>query len=1372
MKKLTYIVIFFKLFLVTIVSSSNSTNLIFNPLFLDNALPTNEIRKLYQDKDGFLWIATYSGLVRYDGYNSVVYKVNNATQQQVLNNLVNVVVEGNDHHLWIGTHNGLYVLDKKIGKITKINFSVLSSCRIEAIIYSAANDLWVATNKGLFCKLHENEEFEYCVGDQWKLDPTDMKALLEDKEGYLWIATWESHLIRYDIQNRRPYHYSFIQELKSSHTIFQDKDDNIWIGTWGEGLVRLINPYDMRNVSYVNYRRFSDRISLLDNIIFAIAQDPVTGDLWIGSRSGLSILKDIEDVFSFSNYVPTDKIGSLPFNEINSIITTNEGLMWLGSLGGGVFSVNTKRALFNNDSLTEIFNEYGTRSVQTIFVDHNGLVWIGLTDFGLILYNPQNKRYQHYLDIPDFKDNSELRVINDIYLRPTTGEIYFGTWKGVCVLDPKNNKKHINVLSNKSGVHFDDDFVIKFLEDKNGNLWVGTRNGVGILRDDNTYMSLNSILCKNEPRLELMTVYDLKQDSDGFIWIATNNKGILRIKETTNGWITNNYSILNNSLPSEGAYCVLVDHLDRVWVGTEMGLMLYDRVENEFKPFEYEAYCHGRVVNNIIEDSNHRLLLTTDAGVIQLLLDSVNNVLFSHKFTKSDGLLDNYCNRNSFFIEANGDILLGGHHGVNKLSLDQLTNTVDSSRVVITDLRVFNKALSSFDDKTRNKISKYTIDFSQNIVLKYNQNNFEIVFSLLNYLNPRDNRFAYKLEGYDKDYIYPENMRNIANYNNLKSGVYTFYVRGANSNNVWSTETSVLKIEILPPPWKSWWAYLLYVFFLILANYLLSRVLLNRIKIRNAMRTLEINRKKAEEINHAKLQFFTNITHDLLTPLSVIMAAVEGLRKTNQDVREYEMVLNNAMRLTRLIQQILEFRKVENGNLKLRVSRGNISFFLQNCVTAFSPLFQKHEIIINVANNEEDIIGFFDPDKLDKIMYNLLSNATKYNKKDGKILVSISYSHNKSHVTISVADTGIGIDPTELKNIFQRYYDGGSHNKLSSSTGIGLSLIKSLVDLHHGTIEVDSVVGVGSTFTVCFPIDRTYYEESELDKNSIVTYNFIQEEDVEMTENLLLEQVDNFQDTEDVMKLLIVENDVELLYLLKKYFQQKYLVRTAISGEQGVEVLEVEGDIDMIISDVMMPGMDGFEFCNFVKEKFEFCHIPFILLTAKQHIDDVIHGYESGADGYIFKPINFTLLDTQIDNLYKKRKLLYNDFRKQLVFKANNFNYTTMDEKFIEQAIASVNAHIDDFDFDLTTFVREMNTSRSTLTNKLKTLTGMNPMGFVNNIRLNASVQILEDKHQTIRISELAYAVGFNDPKYFSSLFKKQFGVTPREYIKNKIEDS
>lgn len=1330
----------------------------FKPITTAVHFPTNEVRKLYQDSEGYIWISTYNGLLRYDGYSIIMYKPDNVNRGRSIDSFVNVVTEDKENNnLWIGTHNGLYVLHKLTDEIEKIVSPILQVCNVEAILFARNGDLWVGGNKGLFRRKAGCQSFE-------QEQRVDVKSIIEDRHGHVWIGTWEQGLIRYAPNEQKYYTYSGINPGNSSHVLFQDEADNIWVGTWRYGLVKLINAYDMEHFSFRTYTHCQgDDHSLLDNIIYSIVQDRTSKKLWIGSRSGVSILESEEENGRFTNFKPGDRQYDLPFNEVNTLMCSNDGLIWVGMLGGGVCTVNTGKSRFNYDPLECMRAYCPTSSVRSVFQADNGFIWMGIMGFGLVCYDKEKQTITPYKEHPVLKEMGYTSTVNDILYRKTTGELCFATWDdGVWFYNEKTGKARVmNMLSNPE---LNDICIYSLLEDSRGNLWIGTRSGVYVLDAKQKLHSLDELLPGGNQALPQISIFKMGEDKDGFIWIATGNKGVWRVDTSGEKYGVKFYTPSEKTLSTVGALSICVDSYNRVWVGTNgNGLDLYDRKEDRFKPALSNYFLSGDVVFSMLEDHERRLWLTTNSEIYHIDMPVDGSEPNVRTYTVDDGLQDHIFNRNSCFKTKDNKLLFGGFRGLNSFIPEKITQDTVSSPVVITDIKIHNISLRTLPFENRKSIAgNRAIDYIESIVLCHQENNFSIDFSILNYINPELNRYLYKLEGYDKSWISVGAGRRFAYYNNLPAGTYTFYVKGADQNGLWSSDVRRLQITILPPPWLSWWAYCIYAIILMAFSAYAYRVVRNRIRLKQAIEMGKIERRKMEEINHAKLQFFTNITHELLTPLSIISASVDELKQEFPARSQVcGVISSNTSRLIRLIQQILEFRKVENGRIRLKVSPGNISLFLKKSVSAFIPLVKKQKLSI-CFNGSDEYSGYFDTDKLDKIAYNLLSNAAKYTPEGGTITVSQQYDEEKGLFSFRVSNPGEVIPKEKLEHLFERFYEGEYRKFHTIGTGIGLSLTKDLVLLHHGTIRVFSNKEEGNVFVVEIPLSPLSYSVAEIDESTENTdYPVLVPEEEEENEQEQRTEI-AVQETE-IPTILLVEDNEELLASMTRLLQGKYHMLKAGNGVEALNVLETE-EVDLIVSDIMMPQMDGMELCKQVKTRFETCHIPLILLTAKTSDEDQVTGYELGADGYIRKPLRLSVLFAKIDNLLKKQKRMGVDFRKQLVFEAKELNYTSMDETFMQRAVSCVNAHLSDCDFEHARFMAEMGMARTTLADKLKMLTGLTPSAFISNVRLQAACRLIDEKKK-IRIADLAYSVGFNDPKYFSSCFKKKFGLSPTEYM-------
>ncbi|KAA6340074.1 Sensor histidine kinase TodS [termite gut metagenome] len=1336
------------------------THLEFKQLSTLNGLPSAEVQKVFQDKDGFIWIATRYGLCLYDGYQVSLYNSNLYTPGLLTDNNILCLAEDSNHNLWIGTQEGINVLNKETGKIRKGSYPGIDNNAVSCLMVTKDNTLWVGTDVGLFRYDVKADSMILYAGKETNglMTATPIKSLLEDSEGDIWIGTWSSGLYRYSLSENRLYAYPKMNERNSAHVIYEDSYKRIWIGAWASGLFLLKNPKDLNRISWTHFtHQPSNSSSLLDDVVYDISEDLNTHTLWVGTRSGLSIMQQ-EYPGNFINYKSHKSPYRIACNEINSFCRDRLGNMWIGAVGGGVFMVDTHKPKFNLYRFEGKQDDIPTNAIRSLFVDSDCAVWMGIGTYGLARHDRTTGQFFYYSRIPEFSEVESMPTVYSAIQRKQSGELWFGTYDGGIYVYKKGRK--VEHYDTKNTDFIKNPCVSSLYEDSRGNCWVGTRYGVGVKRADGKGYIFGSMMVEND-NLEWCYVRDITEDADGNIWLATNNWGIIRISGDIyypDALQYANYSLKNGKLPTKTALCVFCDGKGRLWAGTEgHGLFLYDKQTDTFQEKSRRFNIPGNMVGSVKEDKHGNLWLGTNNGLVRMTVnDDIDQESSIKVYTSADGLQDNFFIPNSSFAKE-GELFFGGYGGYNSFFFEDINDVSEEVPFYVTNIKFFNRSFGSLGEDVRNRISPKMPAYTEKMELPYIYNNFTIEFASLSYKAPELNKYAYKLEGFDKEWQYTDAARHFAYYNNLKSGTYTFLLRATNENGVWNGQVRKILITILPPFWATWWAYLIYILLIITGIYTAYRTVRNRMRLKNQLHLREMEQAKSEELNYAKLQFFTNITHEFLTPLTIISATIDELKTLIPHHKElYAVATGNIDRLIRLFRQILEFRKAETGNLKLRVSLGDIAVFVKNETEIFQPLVKKHKLHFSVICDPDSILGYFDTDKLDKILYNLLSNAAKYNKEGGFIQVNLSYANdNKEFVLLTVRDNGCGISPQKQKNLFKRFYEGDYRRFNTTGTGIGLSLTKDLVELHGGAIKVESEPGKGTTFYVTLPIERSFFDNAEIDDTEIPVQSATSkpetgEEEVEAGKR-------------KPHTVLVIEDNEDLLHLMVKLLEREYHVLTAGNGKDGVTIIENE-DVNLIVSDIMMPEMDGIEFCKYIKNKFEYSHIPVILLTAKNEEEDRAMAYESGADGFISKPFNLTVLHARIRNLLKSKERTARDFKNQLTFEIKELNYTSIDEEFISQAVDCVNRHLSDPNFDQPRFIEEMSTSKSTLYKKLKSLTGLNTSAFIRNIRLKTACKIMEEK-QNIRISDLAYAVGFNDPKYFSLCFKKEFNMLPSEYV-------
>lgn len=1371
-----YLVLIFILFTVSGVSHATTSHLMpllnYKHLSTDDGLPCNEVQDIFQDKEGFIWIATRYGLCRYDGYQFKTFRAALNTPGLLTNNNVFTLADDHNGTLWIGTQEGLNAFDKRTGRIRQFTYPSLPHNVISCLLVDKEHNVWIGTDTGLAQYIPERDTIVIHRGQEaGNLPNCAIKSLIQDADGDLWIGTWSNGLYRKPIERKTFISYPPLNDRNSANTVFQDSQGRIWVSGWDCGLYLLNNHKNVKEVTYRHFaHRNGDDNSLLDNIIYSIEEDPKTHSLWIGTRSGISIMQYTTDGERFVNYSSADEQHYLPGDEITSLLRDDAGHLWIGSIGGGVLMAETNKTNFRSYMSPMLDGTLPVNSIQALCMDRDNNLWIGIGGYGIARKDADTGQTIPHSKLPEFAGFGNTRI-NDI-LQRSNGELWFAAYDGGILIYKRKGEKVQRV--NPGNASFIASYCPTSLyEDRHGNMWVGCHEGLGVKLTNGSEHRFNTIRLTDGRELPgwALHVKDIKEDADGSYWIATANVGLFHIT----GNIANpqslcftQYAFSNQKLSVNSTLCLHTDLWNRLWVGTAGGgLYQYDRERDSFVSKNQEFNIPSDMIASIEQDEKGNLWMGTNKGLVCI---SLTSTISMRLYTASDGLLGNFFQHNSS-CHKDGILFFGGNNGYNSFCPAEMMEDTTSTTCCITDIRIFNKSVSVLDSILRKKICPTLPPYVKHITIPYDQNNFNIEFALLTYKNPLQNRYAYQLEGFDNNWKYTDATQRTAYYNNLKSGNYTFKVKATNENGVWSRQECILKIEVLPPFWATWWAYLIYIIVVIATVWQIFCMTKRRMLLKNELHLRQMEKDKIEELSHAKLQFFTNITHELLTPLTIISASVDELKlQAPSYTGIYQVMTNNVNRLMRLLQQILEFRKAETGNLKLRVAHANLADFIRKEAEGFRPLISKRKISFNVTCTPDDIMGYFDTDKLDKILYNLLSNAAKYNEEGGEINVILTYDSNPDFVLLRVKDNGEGISKEKQATLFQRFYEGDYRKFKTIGTGIGLSLTKDLTLLHQGTITVESEPGRGTEFTVRIPIEQSYYRDDQVEK-------VIEQPAMQFMENDADEQRDNpqtdltteFNDTNDCHSpsehaVLVIEDNLDLLQLMTRLLKHEYRVFTAENGREGIAVLKQE-DISLVVSDVMMPVMDGIDFCKYVKGHIELSHIPVILLTAKNKEEDRAEAYEVGADAFIAKPFNLTVLYARIRNLLKYRERVAYDFKNQLVFEAKDLDYTTIDEDFVERAVACVNHHLDDPDYDQTLFADEMNTSKSTLYKKLKSLTGLNTSGFICNVRLKAACRLMEEKQGALRISELAYTVGFNSPKYFTTCFKKEFGMLPTEYM-------
>lgn len=1100
-------------------------------------------------------------------------------------------------------------------------------------------------------------------------------------------------------------------------------------------------------------------------IPYKIVHDPVTKTLWACTREGVCYLEEDMPKAEWKGYT---SIGNNPLNFNNDIATDGKGNIWLCTQNNGILQVNTQPSLFKLWNLDTSHTNLTINYVYSILTTDGENFWLGLNPYGIALHNRKTGKTLFNQEIPGFA-GIPSRVfttsISDI-ARRSNGEIWFALNSYGIIVKPLGKPAYqIKHETHPSVIR--EDFVNTFFESGDKTLWIGQRNGLSIVTPDN---QSHLITMKDGKRdLTSCDIRHISQDKKGNIWLATDNEGIIRISGNARNPKSLKYKQYNpdhHNFAIDDATACLEDSRGRLWaISKSGGLFLYNKVEDRFEPKNHEYHLPGDRVFTIKENENGNLWLTTDYALVNIIWgndsekpkdityftseDGIGNVLFSPNTACKYGKELFFGSRTSFFsFMPYMKAKLKGNR---------------RPKLVITDVIIDDQSFAQLDSIDKEEISKEMPAYTRKITIPARVKKFSVEFSLLTYGNTEKNVYAYQLEGYDEDWQYCAKGVHKAVFQNLPSGTYHLRVKATDGYGKWQELPYTIAIQVLPPWYASRIAFMFYILMLIGGIFAAARWYKERVKTKNSLQMGVI---------------LTNITHELLTPLTIISATIYKLKAMAPQYEEDYLVMDsNINRTTRLLRQILEVRKSQAGQLHLLVSRGNLISFIEEACENIRPMAEHQQVTLSLEKPKAEGMAWFDADKMDKIIYNLLSNAIKYNKVGGKIDVSLSLGKEQAVITIS--DNGIGMSKEKMKHLYTRFFDGDYRKQNMPGTGIGLSLTHDLVKLHHGDIQCESQEGEGTTFTITLPIRKSAYAPDEIDnsdKPNAVNQEAIRQASLEMKqvsqpvsdEKPKLAPVrQSIFIRKNVSKILVVEDNEELLALMLQVLSKNYHVFTAKNGKQAMNIILKE-KLDLVVSDVMMPIMDGIELTKQLKANKSFWQLPIILLTVKNKEEDKTEAYAVGADAYITKPFKFEELEVRINALLANRKKMIEKIQAEVSLQANveseaQAHLSNPDQAFINSATEMVKKHLSDAEYDREAFAKDMAMGESTLYNKVKATTGQTVIAFITSIRLKEAQRIIRS-NPNILVSDVAIQVGFNTPKYFSKCFKKEFGIFPKEY--------
>jgi signal transduction histidine kinase/ligand-binding sensor domain-containing protein/DNA-binding response OmpR family regulator len=1350
-----YIYIFFNYLLITYFNAHAQTGPInFTSLTTRDGLLSNSVNAILKDRHGLMWFATDDGLNKFDGTNFTVYRYHPGDTASLRTNEVLALHEDRSGNLWIGTSGGgLSLYDRKKNRFVhypvRTGTATLSgSDVIRGICSDYRGKIWIAQYESLYMVDPENQSISKHLlrDDAGRPVKTTLLSIFEDSKQRLWIAS-DNGLFQYNVRTNTFRLYENNNTNPSSlpvnriRTVTEDKWGNIWVGT-SSGLSKL-KP-DGSGFIHYNYLKGTE--------INYIAGDD-QGLLWIGSTSGLYLYNIQADSFTVFTHENRNH-QSLSSNAVRCIYIDKQGIYWFGTYQGGVCKYDKNLNLFNL-TLSSSFQENRAKVavITSMAENKSGYFLIGTNGNGLYEYD-RKKELANPVNLP-VKNVAANSLAVLALLRTKTNKLYIGTFLHGLIIADRQKGAYKQLMKGPGHDDLTSNDIFCLFEDSKGNVWIGT-NGDGII-----VMNNDRVVARYSPLPQPGGAAHLPingyirafaEDANGNIWVGTHGGGIAVCEPATGKWTI--YTQEKSQLPSNKIQCLHRDSRGKMWVGTFSGLAAFDADKHQFTIFSEKDGLQNTMVYQIVEDAAGKLWLSTNTGISRF--DPGTKSFWN--FTHLNGLQNSNFVRGVGLRLSDGELLFGGLEGFNHFNPGQLTINRNVPQVILTDLKISNKSVAAGNDAP----IKEHISVANEIRLNYKQN-FALGFVALNYTIPKQNHYAYKLEGFDKDWNYI-GTANMASYTNLDPGEYTFRIKASNNDGIWSTEDTTIKIFVKPPFWRTTYAYVFYI--LAIGGLLLySRYRgISRLRKKFALEQERQKVKRIQELDRMKLKFLTNLSHDFRTPISLIMGPVDQLMEAEGNPGKLEklsMVRRNSRRLLNLVNQLLDFRKMEEHELKLQLSKGEFVSFLKEVTESFTDMSERKNIRFTFKTCIDRLDAYFDRDKMERILFNLLSNAFKFTLAGGHITVDLQGAESSDDqeytwVSLKVIDTGIGVPGDKKDMIFDRFFqDDTSAAILNQGTGIGLSITKEFIKLHGGNIRVESEPGKGSAFTIKVPLKRANQTQAE--------QPLMQPEADGSNTGLTASPATQEENAKNnALSVLLVEDNDDFRFYLKDNLRNKYKVIEATNGKEGWQKA-LSTHPQLIVSDISMPEMDGIELIKKIKSDKRTSHIPVILLTAVTGQEQQLKGLETGANDYITKPFNFEVLNAKIKNLLLLKNTMQSTYSKQIRVMATEPVVESADEKLLTEIATYLEDNLTNPQLSVENLSKQFKMSRSTLYAKLLELTGQTPVEYIRSFRLDKAAVLMEKS--TMTISEIAYQVGFTTSNYFAKAFKSKFNMLPSEFI-------
>jgi signal transduction histidine kinase/ligand-binding sensor domain-containing protein/CheY-like chemotaxis protein/AraC-like DNA-binding protein len=1321
-------------------------------------LSSSLINQVYQDRQGFIWVATEYGLNRFDGKRFFSYKHVPGDSVSLTDNYVQLVFEDRTGNFYVGTIAGLMKYDRATD-----SFRELKTVRdgkavyphIMSIIQRRNGDLWLTTSgMGVFSAAEGSETFLAETSLNASLSSLFLTVIYEDSQQDVWIGTSDDGLNRYQFRTKTTTHYKTpaISENNIS-AITEDVLGNIYAGTLTKGL----NRYDPSSQTFrqVGYKAHANLF--VKSLVLNRHNNLYIGTDGQGLKEYNHEKRAIEDCEIHLPPIDFSK------SKIHSVLIDNHCNIWLGFFQKGLVLVPTSESKFDYYGYKSYSNNpIGSNPVTAIYRDRKGTLWLGTDNDGIYGVNEQGVRVSHFYRT--MSSHSAPDVVHSIY-EDDAGNLWLGSYTiglsrlnrqtGYCEYIPAFNNKRVYCVT----------------KDGEGHLLAGTYgSGFYVLDTDGRELA-HYESSKNET--DIWTVDELPNDwincilcdRNGLIWIG-HYKGLSCFDPVRKTFLT--YFDRNNLIPGSVIQALAEDHAGNIWAGSASGLYRFDKQNRSVRAYTTAHGLPNNVICGICTDDENNIWVSTYGGISKFVVHDDRFV----NYYAADGLQGNEFSRGAAFRDKDGKIYFGGTNGVTSFYPDEIVEERRELNVSLTNFYVANRPVKKGDKSGNRTIVNTSVFEADEFTLSYTDHTFGFELSTFDFLNPERISYQYRMEGFNSEWMSTAVGENRITYNNLMPGTYRFHVKAHDSNNFSPVRT--ITVIITPPWYGTWWAYTAYIVLSILIPGMFVGYLRSRIRHRHEM----IKKDHAEKISEAKLQFFINISHEIRTPMTLIINPLEKLIAENADDDKqaiYRLIYRNAQRILKLINQLMDIRKLDKGQMKLKYSRTDIAAFVGELMSTFEYQAKKKNIRFVFEHGNTPVEAWIDRDNFDKVLLNILSNAFKYTPENGEIKISLTTGESepdrdacrKKYFEISVSDTGAGISEDEMEKIFERFYQGNNEQS-NFGTGIGLHLARLLVELHHGTIFAENRSDAqGSRFVVRIPVDNSLPHDSAPQTAATATpRNSTHLSGFGKAQANMLKSVRS----KTGYTVLIVEDEDEIRQYLKTEFLPEYKILEANNGREALDII-LKNKPNLVISDVMMPQMDGITLCRKMKHNININHIPIILLTARSQTEDKIEGLETGADGYMEKPVNMEVLKQTVSNLIHSREILKNKFtgNQRPENRMRPVLIKPSDDVLMDKIMNTINENIANPALNVEMLAECVGISRVHMHRKLKDLTSQSARDFIRSIRLRQAASLLTSGKYAV--SEVAYATGFTNLSHFSAVFKEFYGIAPSEYVVAEEED-